>query len=311
MVLLIWPADAFELISIGKKICMDRRSFLGTIGSIAAITQTASAADAGSQKSARQSSTSSGRKVGIALGGGSMHGIAHIGVVRALTERGLQFDFIAGTSAGAVVGALTAAQLPNDEIEQIVRGIEWPGLMNFAWSGKGLLRNPKLQTTIDAALGGRRLEQLAIPFGAIATDVVNGERVIIREGSAGAAIGASCSIPVIFEPIKIDGRDLVDGCLTEPVPVIAVREMGADIVIGVDVAYRPNEERFYGLTGVAFQTMHIMGNALINEHIRQADVAIRMNLHQYIGMDNSHEQLIAAGYAAAIRAWPKLATALL
>lgn len=112
---------------------------------------------------------------------------------------------------------------------------------------------------------------------------------------------------MIFEPVKIDGRDLVDGGLTEPVPVIAVREMGAEIVIGVDVSFRPSEDHFQGLTGVAFQTMHIMGNALIKEQIRRADVAIRMNLHHLIGKDNSHDQLIAAGYAAAMRSWPKLA----
>ena len=96
----------------------------------------------------------------------------------------------------------------------------------------------------------------------------------------------------------------------KPVPVIAVREMGADFVIGVDVAFRPHEDQFQGLTGVAFQTMHIMRNALINEQIRHADVAIRMNLHKIIGKDNSHEQLVAAGYAATMREWstigPKL-----
>lgn len=290
---------------------MDRRSFLSAVGCIPAIAQSASVADAALQKFPEQSGTSRRRKVGIALGGGSMHGIAHMGVLKAFAEKGLQFHFIAGTSAGAIIGALTAAQLADDEIEKIVRSIEWPGVMDFSWSGKGLMRNPKLQATVDAALGGRRLEQLPIPFGAIATDVATGERVIIREGPAGAAIVASCSIPVIFVPVRIDGRDLVDGCLTEPVPVIAVREMGADIVIGVDVAYRPHEDRFHGLTGVAFQTMHIMGNALINEHIRQADITIRMNLHQYIGIKDSHEQLIAAGYAEAMRVWPQLASVLL
>ena len=97
------------------------------------------------------------------------------------------------------------------------------------------------------------------------------------------------------------------GTQAGPVPVIAVREMGADVVIGVDVAYRPHEESFQGLTGVAFQTMHIMGNALIKEQMPRADVAISMNLHSLIGTGNSHEQLVAAGYAAAMRAWPRLA----
>jgi NTE family protein len=285
-------------------VSMQRRSFLGAVSCFSALS--ASASHAVPKNSAKRTPASRSRRVGIALGGGSIHGIAHLGVLKAFAEKGLKFQFIAGTSAGAIVGVLAAAQLPLGQIEQIARRIEWPGMLNLSWSGKGLMQNANLRSSIDTALGGRRLEQLPLAFGAIATDVATGERVIIRKGPAGAAVGASCSIPVIFEPVKIDGRDLVDGGLTEPVPVIAAREMGAEIVIGVDVAFRPSEEPFQGLTGVAFQTMHIMGNALINEQIRRADVAIRLNVHQLVGKDNSHDQLIAAGYAAAMRAWPKL-----
>ena len=289
---------------------MQRRSFLGAIGCIPALAiaePVSPAALAVPQTPAKDKRAGRGRRVGIAFGGGSIHGIAHVGVLKALTEKGLQFQFIAGTSVGAIVGVLVAAQLPYREIDTIARRIEWPGIMSLAWSRKGLMQNAKLRSVIDTALGGRTLEQLPIPFGAIATDVATGERVILRRGPAGTAIDASCSVPVMFEPVTIDGRVLVDGGLTEPVPVIAVREMGADVVIGVDVAFRPGEEPFQGLTGLVFQTMHIMANALTNEQIPRADVAIRMNLHQFIGKDHSHDQLIAAGYAAAMRAWPKLA----
>ena len=287
---------------------MQRRSFLGAIGCIPALALSASAsaaAAAAAQKSTKPASP--GRRVGIAFGGGSLHGMAHVGVLKALTEKGLRFQFIAGTSAGSIIGILAAAQMPYDEIHEVARQIEWPGLMAISWSGKGLLRHTKLRSLIDASLGNRRLEQLPIPFGAITTDIVTGERVVLRRGPAGNAVSASCSIPVMFEPVKIDGRNLVDGGLSEPVPVIAVREMGADIVIGVDVAFRPVEEGVAGFTGVAFQTMQIMANALINEQIPRADVAIRMNLHHLIGGKASHEQLHVAGYAAAMQAWPKLA----
>ena len=246
-------------------------------------------------------------KIGIAFGGGSIHGIAHVGVLKAFAEKGLKFDFIAGTSAGAILGVLAAAQLPHAEIEGIARRIEWPGIRSMSWSGKGLMQNADLRMSIDAALGNRKLEQLPVPFAAIATDVATGERVILRKGPAGLAIGASCSVPVFFEPVNIEGRDLVDGGLSEPVPVIAVREMGAEFVIGVDVAFRPHEEKFQGLTGVAFQTMQILVNALIKEQLPRADIAIRMNLHGLIGMDDSHDQLIAAGYAATMRAWSQIA----
>ena len=292
---------------------MRRRIFLGAVGCIPAFALSAPVsplAPVAPQQATKGKPASRSRRLGIAFGGGSMHGIAHVGVLKAFAEKGVNFQFITGTSAGAIIGVLAAAQLPVSEIELVARRVEWPGVLSLSWSGRGLMQNAKLRSLIDTALGDRRLEQLPISFGAIATDVASGERVIIRNGPAGAAVSASCSIPVIFEPIKIDGRDLVDGGLTEPVPVVAVREMGADIVIGVDVAYRPNEDQFQGLTGFAFQTMHIMANALINEQIRHADVAIRMNLHKMIGKDNSHDQLIAAGYAATMRVWPKIAAML-
>lgn len=294
-----------------------RRLLLGAIGClpVVAFATNATTATTAPAKSTAPTATSAKsakrqRRVGIAFGGGSLHGIAHVGVLKALAANGLEFQFITGTSAGAIIGVLAAAKIPIGEIEAIARRVEWPGIKNVSWSGKGLMQNTKLQLLIDRALGNRRLEQLPVPFGAIATDVTTGARVILRKGSAGAAISASCAIPVMFEPIKIDGRELVDGGLTEPVPVIAVREMGADMVIGVDVAFRPGEEPFQGLTGVAFQTMHIMANALINEQLPRADIAIRLNVHALISQTNSHEALMAAGHAAAMKAWPRLAAML-
>ena len=292
---------------------IQRRTFLGAIGCIPALALSAPAPPvppatrATPQPSTKKKPGSQARRLGIAFGGGSIHGMAHVGVLKALTEKGLKFQFIAGTSAGAIIGVFAAAQMPLGEIDSISRRVEWPGLMDLSWSGKGLMQHTKLRSLIDAALGNRRLEQLPIPFGAIATDMATGERVVIRKGPAGAAISASCSVPVMVEPVKIDGRDLVDGGLTEPVPVIAVREMGADFVIGVDVAFRPGEEQVKGFSGAAYQTMHIMANALIKEQLPRADVAISMNLHRLVAVENSHEQLLAAGYAAAMQAWPKLA----
>ena len=289
---------------------MQRRIFLGAISSLPVLALSAPALLTTS--TAPRNSTKGKRvmrrpKIGIAFGGGSIHGVAHVGVLKAFAEKGLKFDFIAGTSAGAILGVLAAAQLPHAEIDRIARRIEWPGVRSMSWSGKGLMQNTDLRMSIDAALGNRKLEQLPVTFAAIATDVATGERVILRKGPAGLAIGASCSVPVFFEPVNSEGRDLVDGGLSEPVPVIAVREMGAEFVIGVDVAFRPNEEKFQGLSGVAFQTMQILVNALIKEQLPRADIAIRMNLHGLIGKDDSHDQLIAAGYAATMRAWSHIA----
>ena len=127
--------------------------------------------------------------MGIAFGGGSLHGMAHVGVVKALTEMGLRFQFIAGTSAGCIIGVLAAAKMPYDEIHEVARQIEWPGLMAISWSRKGLLRHTKLRSLIDASLGNRQLEQLPIAFSAIATDIATGERIVLRRGPAGEALG--------------------------------------------------------------------------------------------------------------------------
>ena len=288
----------------------ERRLLLSAIGCLPVAVSAMAATVSAASTAAPAKSGKRGRRVGIAFGGGSLHGIAHVGVLQALLAKGLDFQFITGTSAGAIIGVLAAAKLPVNEIEAIARRVEWPGIRNFSWSGRGLMQNTKLQSLIDSVLDNRLIEQLPVPFGAIATDVNTGARIIIRKGPAGEAISASCAIPVMFEPVKIDGRELVDGGLTEPVPVIALREMGADIVIGVDVAFRPGEEPFQGLTGAAFQTMHIMANALINEQLPRADIAIRMNVHALIGQTNSHEALMAAGQAATMKVWPKLAAML-
>ena len=286
---------------------MQRRSFLAAISCVPTLASMTSAAHVMPHAASTGNPITPGRSIGIAMGGGSLHGFAHIGVLKAFAEKKIKFQFIAGTSAGAFVGALAAAQLPYGEIDAITRQIKWPGIFDLSLSGMGLVKNSNLRMLIDNALGDRQIERLPIAFGAIATDVATGARIVIRKGPAGAAVGASCAIPVLFEPVRIDGRDLVDGGLTEPVPVIAVREMGADIVIGVDVAYRPDEEKFQGLYGVAFQTMHIMANALIKAQIHHADVSIQMNLHALITNGNFQDQLVAAGYAATMRAWPKLA----
>lgn len=290
---------------------MDRRRFLASAALLPAISdaQEPQAAPL-TVASVKRKQLARVAKIGIAFGGGSVHGMAHIGVLKALMEKRLDYQLITGTSAGAIIGALTAAKLPFSEIDKFARQVEWPGITSFAWSGKGLLQHDKLRAVIDKALGGRDLSALAIPFGAIASDIKTGERVILRTGPAAAAISASCSVPVLFEPVRINGRDLVDGGLTEPVPVIAVREMGADFVIGVDLAFRPGEDAFQGLIDTAFQTMHIMANALTNLQIKQADVAIRMNVHHFIGQENANEQLVTAGYAAAMAAWPEIAAKL-
>jgi NTE family protein len=158
---------------------MRRRAFLGAMGCLPAISVAARATPAAvvspavPQRSAKGGPATRGRRVGIAFGGGSIHGIAHVGVLKAFAAKGLDIQFIAGTIVGAIAGR-----------------IEWPGLMSITWSGKGLMQNSKLRDIIDTALGDRTIEQLPVPFAAVATDLASGERVVIRRGTAGPAVEA-------------------------------------------------------------------------------------------------------------------------
>lgn len=243
---------------------------------------------------------------GLALGSGSMHGLAHVGVLRALSRRGVQPHAIAGTSAGAIIGALAAAGLPLERIEALARELDWnnAGRLTLPW--KGLMNNAPLQAFVDRAVEGRRIEQLATPFAAVAADIVDGSTVVMRSGPTGLAVGASSGVPVLFRPVRVEGRDLVDGSLVSPVPVDAARTLGAAVVVAVDVAYRPRDEAPRGIGDIAFQMMHVMVNRLIDEQIGRADVIVRMDLHHLMRESPDRDALVDAGERAMLAAWPRL-----
>jgi NTE family protein len=159
---------------------------------------------------------------------------------------------------------------------------------------------------IDEALARRPIEQLPIPFAALATDVANGAPVELRRGPTGVAVAASSAIPVIFEPVPLNGRSLVDGSLCQPVPIDVTRELGADLMLAVDVAYRPSDVPARGLIDMPFQMMHIMINALITEQIARADLRIQLDLHRLMLDISDPAPLIRAGEEAVERIWPEL-----
>ena len=268
----------------------------------------ASAASPGPSAGASPGASAGRRpRIGLALGSGSTHGLAHVGVIRAFEREGLRPDLVAGTSAGAIVGVLYAAGLDIARIDEITRGFEWQQGGALTWPGRGLMSNLPLQRRLEEALGNRRIETLPTRFGAVATSLMEGEKVLFRSGAAARAVAASSSIPVLFEPVRIGGRDYVDGSLTEPVPVDSARAMGADFVIAVDVAYRPRDEKPQGITDIAFQMMHIMVNALLAEQIGRADFALQLDIHRLMRGTWSAQTLIDEGERAATEAWPELA----
>jgi NTE family protein len=182
--------------------------------------------------------SASSRKIGLALGGGSARGWAHVGVLRGLEKRGIRPDVVCGTSAGALVGAAYALG-KLDEIERWLALLQWRdvvGYLDFSFGFKGgVIKGRRLFDFFAEHVGDRDIEDLPIPFGVVATDLANGDEIWLRSGSLFHAVRASVSIPGFLRPVKIDGRWLVDGGLVDPVPVALCRELGADVVLGVDI----------------------------------------------------------------------------
>ena len=175
--------------------------------------------------------------IGLALGSGSARGLAHLGVIRAILEAGIRVDFIAGTSMGALIGAIYAAGKLG-ELEATFLSFDWKKTVSFfdiVLPKSGLLDGARICELVRAHVHADCIEKLPIPFAAVATDIISGEEVVIRNGDVIEAVRASISVPGIFTPVRSNGRILVDGGISNPVPVSAVRALGAEFVIAVDL----------------------------------------------------------------------------
>lgn len=179
-------------------------------------------------------------RIGLALGSGSARGLAHVGVIRAIKDAGIHVDYIAGTSMGALIGAVHAGG-KLDDLEAVFLSFDWKKTVSFfdvVLPKSGLLDGMKVSELVRDHIQVDGIETLPIPFAAVATHLVSGEEVIIRTGDIIDAVRASISVPGIFTPVRRDGDILVDGGLTNPVPASVVRAMGADLVIAVDLNHQ-------------------------------------------------------------------------
>ena len=175
--------------------------------------------------------------VALALGSGGTRGFAHVGVIKALEDAGIVPDIITGSSSGAVVAALYAGGRSARELEEVARGVEKGDLVDFVLIGKGWVKGEALQDFVNRMVDDRPIEKLARPFAVVATAAKSGRMIVFNRGDTGVAVRASASVPNLFIPPIINGEEYVDGGLSSPVPVKVAREMGADIVIAVDVSW--------------------------------------------------------------------------
>ena|SRR6185369_7900429 len=249
--------------------------------------------------------------IGLALSGGAARGMAHVGVLRALLENDIPIDFIAGTSAGSIVGGAFAAGMPVEEIAQLSRDLRWRDIGRVTVSRLGIQSNERLEHFLRARLPKTRFEEMQVPFAAVATDLKSGAAVVLKdEGDVPFAIRASCAIPGWYVPVlDNEGRQLVDGGLVAVVPSSVARSLGADLVIAVDV--NAEGATFFGasnsLIGVLLQSMLVVQRTASHYQIESADLVIRPRVG-HIRWDEMGraEELIEAGYAAAIDAVPDI-----
>ncbi len=251
-------------------------------------------------------------RIGLALGGGAAKGFAHVGVIKVLEAAGLTPTVVAGTSAGSVVGALYASGLSGFALQEQSFALDEERIKDLTLFGVGgVIKGDKLQAYVNELIKNKPLEQMSKPFAAVATDLDSGERVIFTRGNAGQAVRASCSVPGVFQPALIGGKRYVDGGLVSPVPVDAARQIGADLVIAVDISSKAKDGKAAGMLSNLNQTITIMGQKLGEQEMTRAEVVIRPRVGQ-IGATDLDQKHVAVleGEKAAQAALPQIRAAI-
>lgn len=212
--------------------------------------------------------------IAVALGGGGAKGFAHIGVLKVLESHGIRPRIVAGTSAGSFVGSLYASGRTAFELQEIAFRIEESDIRDLTLSTQGFIEGQRLQDFVNRQVGNRAIQHLPVRFAAVATAMDTGRKAAFVTGNTGQAVRASCSIPNVFLPAVIQGKRYVDGGLVSPVPVSTARDMGADLVIAVDISARPRAGDKTSLFSILDQTINIMSLAGLERELAAADVVI-------------------------------------
>ncbi len=262
------------------------------------------------------------RKVGLALSGGGARGLAHVGVLAVLEKEGIPIDMIAGTSIGAIIGAFYTGGKDISQIKNAVMSLsrrKMVSLVDLTLPKTGFIKGKRIKDWLKSIIGDIDFEDLKIPFACVATDIMTGEKVVIKQGSVLEGVRASASMPIIFTPAKWQGRYLVDGGLVDPVPVRVLRQMGADFVIAVNVnpyisdrTEGVDKEQIENLKApnifsIVIRTLNIMEYQAAMSGLKEADVTITPKVG-HIGPGNFHRgrECILRGQRAARHALPEL-----
>lgn len=239
--------------------------------------------------------------VALVLGSGGARGYAHIGVIEVLEKYGIKPDFIVGTSAGSIVGSIYASGKSAEQLRDIAMQMKVADVREINIGLKGFFDGKKVEDYVNEQVAHTSLEKMKIPMYVVATELKHGKKVIFNYGNTGQAVRASVSIPSMFIPTKIAGQEYVDGGLVSPVPVDVARDLGADIIIAVDILAQPMHTETSNVWGMFNQNINIMQNHLAREELKHANIVIQPDLREkgHIFDVKGREMTIQAGIDAA------------
>ncbi len=252
-------------------------------------------------------------RVGLALGGGAARGFAHVGVIQVLEEAGIRPSLVAGTSAGSLVAAIYASGKNGSQLQHVAENMEEATIADWTLPlfNRGMLRGDALARYVNSQVGGRSIESLMLPLGIVATDLATGSSMLFQRGDTGTAVRASSAVPAVFQPVRISGRDYVDGGLVSPVPVRAARQMGAELVVAVDISSPPEGNTSGSTLDVLLQTFTIMSKSINFFELKEADVVVRPALVGVSSADfSARKRSIEAGRQAMLQMLPSLKAAM-
>ena len=240
-------------------------------------------------------------RIGLALGGGAARGFAHIGVIQVLEEAGIRPDLVVGTSAGSLVAALYAAGRSGTELARVALAMDESAITDWSFPGRGMIRGEALARYVREQSGNKLIEQMPLPLGIVATDLDNGLPMLFQRGDVGMAVRASSAVPAVFQPVKIGTREYVDGGLVSPVPVRFARQMGAELVIAVDISSPPDGNPTSDPFKMLLQTFAIMGKSINQFELKDADLVLRPKLAGVSSADfSARKRAIDSGREAAL-----------
>lgn len=239
--------------------------------------------------------------IALVLGSGGARGYAHIGAIEALESQGIRPDFIVGTSAGSIVGAMYASGKTADEMKNIALNMKVNDVREITLTRKGFLDGEKVSDFVNKQIDYLPLEKMKIPLYIVATELKTGAKTVFDYGNTGQAVQASTAIPSMFIPAKIAGKEYVDGGLVSPVPVEVARHLGADIVIAVDILQQPQYTETTNMWGLFNQNINIMQQHLSQNELKNADIVIQPDIREkaHIFDVKARDNTMSAGLIAA------------